>query len=195
MAARLLLRTWGLRQLRSLARESEAVRRCWSVIERMPAGLLSQPLRMTLGKIMYVRLKRAMRVQPEHPFLVQQQLQIARFIGSSMGGRRGEITRAAREDALQALGEFLELLDESRRADILREEEMLRCRERVIAARASLQLDHFRQAAIQAECLRQMPQAISYLRDALKSAESLQDRRAYREIREHLHDLETAAGF
>ena len=66
LVGRLLLRAWSLRQLKVLARESYAIRRCWSLLDQLPAELLTQPLRMTFGKIMYVRLKRARKIR-HHP--------------------------------------------------------------------------------------------------------------------------------
>ena len=86
LVGRLILKAWSLRQLKTLSRESLAIRRCWALLDQLPTELLTQPLRMTFGKIMYVRLKRAQKVRPEHPFLRDQQLQIAQLIGGHFDG-------------------------------------------------------------------------------------------------------------
>ena len=193
---RIALRAWSLHQLKVLAEESLAIRRCWSLLDQLPAEVLSQPLRMTFGKIMYVRLKRARRIRPHHPFLRDQQLQIAQLIGTTRGGRTRPLGPSDREEAMAALEGLRSVLAQGADRGIINELEQQRCAERLDEALTSLQLIHYRQAAEEAEHLQRIPQAIDYLRSALRSAEQLPAGDAERrEITRQLQALESAAGF
>lgn len=196
LIGRLILRAWSLRQLKILTRESFAIRRTWALLDQLPTELLTQPLRMTFGKIMYVRLKRAQKVRPEHPFLRDQQLQIAQLIGTRQGGRGEALTAKAREAALQSLQDLKVVLDESAADRIINELEHQRCALRLDEALSSVQLAHYKQAALEAEYLKRIPQAIAYLRSALDSADRLRTAEAERqEIHRHLQELEAVSGF
>lgn len=196
LGGRLALRSWSLRQLKTLAEESLAIRRCWSLLDQLPAEVLTQPLRMTFGKIMYVRLKRARRIRPEHPFLRDQQLQIAQLIGTTRGGRTRPLGDKDREEAMAALEGLRTVLSQSAVEGIINDLERQRCAERLDEALTSLRLIHYRQAALEAEHLQRIPQAIDYLRSALRSAEQLPAGDAERrEITRQLQALESAAGF
>jgi hypothetical protein len=187
------LRIWSLRQLRMLARESLALQRWWSVIAELPAELLTQPLRCTLGRIMYQRLKRARRVQPDHPFLRAQTLQIARLIGRTPRGDGRRLTGAAREQAIDALADLYRLLGESAAEKLISRAELIRCEADLAQTLTRLECTHYRQAALQAEALRRMPQAIEYLRSALQAAQRFgQDSAERREIEARLRILEAA---
>jgi len=191
LAARYGLRVWSLYQLKILARESHALQRWWAVIGELPAELLSQPLRCTLGRIMYQRLKRARRIQPDHPFLRMQLLQIARFIGRTPrdGGRR--LTGATRARAIGALTELHRLLGESAADKLISPVELVRCQVNVNRALTELEFAHYRQAALQAEFLRRIPQAIEYLRSALRTAQTFgNDSAQLREVEARLQALE-----
>ena len=193
LAGRYGLRAWGLHQLRILARESLALQRWWSVIAELPAELLTQPLRCTLGRIMYQRLKRARRVQPDHPFLRAQLLQIARFIGRTPRDDGRRLTGAAREDAIAALTDLYRLLGESAAENLITDADLVRCEASMSQALTKLEFTHYRQAALQAEFLRRTPQAIEYLRSALRTAQNFgQDSRERREIEARLRVLESA---
>jgi hypothetical protein len=193
LAGRYTLRLWCLRQLRTLALESLALQRWWAVIGELPAELLTQPLRCTLGRIMYQRLKRARRIQPEHPFLRAQLLQIARFIGRTPRDDGRRLTGAARQQAIDALTELHKLLNESAAEQLISNTDLARCESGVAQALTQLELAHYRQAALQAEYLRRIPQAIDYLRSALRTAQLLgQESVERREIEAHLRNLESA---
>jgi len=192
LAGRYGLRAWSLHQLRVLARESLALQRSWSVIAELPAELLTQPLRCTLGRIMYQRLKRARRVQPDHPFLRVQLLQIARFIGRTPRGDGRRLTGAAREQAIEALTQLYRLLGESAAEKLISQADLVRCEASVAQALTKLEVAHYRQAALQAEFLRRIPQAIECLRSALHTAQSFgQDSAERREIEARLQQLES----
>ena len=196
LVGRLILKAWSLRQLKTLSRESLAIRRCWALLDQLPTELLTQPLRMTFGKIMYVRLKRAQKVRPEHPFLRDQQLQIAQLIGTRQVGRGAALSARAREEALEALDGLKVVLDESAADRIINDLEHERCALRLDEALSSLQLAHYKQAALEAEYLKRIPQAIDYLRSALRSAERLSTAESDRlEIHRHLQELESVSGF
>lgn len=196
LIGRFVLKAWSLRQLKILSRESLGIRHCWALLDQLPAELLTQPLRMTFGKIMYVRLKRAQKVRPEHPFLRDQQLQIAQLIGTRQGGRIEPLNARAREEALEALQALKAVLEESAADRIINELEHDRCALRLDEALSSLQLSHYKQAALEAEYLQRIPQAIAYLRSALHSAEQLHTAETERqEIHRHLQELESVSGF
>jgi len=192
LAGRYGLRVWSVRQLRVLARESLALQRWWSVIANLPAELQTQPLRCTLGRIMYQRLKRARRVQPDHPFLRAQLLQIARYIGRTPRDDGRRLTGATREQTISALTELHRLLGESAAEDLISSTELARCEDSVSEALTKLEFTHYRQAALQAEFLRRIPQAIEYLRSALTTAQSFgRDSRECQEVEARLRILES----
>ena len=196
LVGRLALRTWSIRQFKILSQESFAIRRCWALLDQLPSDLLTLPLRMTFGKIMYVRLKRARKVRPDHAFLRDQQLQIAQLIGTTRGGRSRALDLRDREDAMEALEGLKQVLEESAAEGIVNDLEAQRCAERLDEALSGVQLAHFKQAALEAEHLKRIPQAMDYLRSALRSAEQLRTGEAERrEISRHLHELETVSGF
>lgn len=191
LAGRYTLRAWSLYQLKVLARESHALHRWWSVIAELPAELLTQPLRCTLGRIMYQHVKRARRVQPEHPFLRAQLLQVARFIGRTPRDAGRRLTGTTREKAIAALTELNGMLFESEARQMITRGEMARCAASVSQALTQLEFAHYRQAALQAEYLHRVPQAIEYLRSALRSAQAFgRDSTQCREVEARLQALE-----
>lgn len=193
LVARYLLRAWSLRQLRVLARESLALQRWWTVIGELPAELLTQPVRCTLGRIMYRRLKRARRIQPDHPYLRAQLLQIARFIGRTPRDEGRRLTGSDRAQAIEALNDLKRMLSESAAENLVPTGELARCERDVSEAVTRLEIAHYRQAALQAEFLRRIPQAIEYLRSALMTAQRVgQDSAERREIEARLQVLERA---
>ncbi|HEX7037097.1 MAG TPA: hypothetical protein VF210_15085 [Pseudomonadales bacterium] len=193
LAGRWGLRAWSLRQLRVLARESLALQRGWAVISELPAELLTQPLRCTLGRIMYQRVKRARRVQPDHPFLRAQTLQIARFIGRTPRSDGRRLTGAAREQAIDALSELYRLLRDSAHERLITRDELARSEQNIEQTLTRLEFLHYRQAALQAEALRRTPQAIEYLHSALNAAQRFgQDSVERREVEARLRILEAA---
>jgi hypothetical protein len=192
LAGRYVLRVWSLHQLRTLARESLALQQWWAVIGELPAELLTQPLRCTLGRIMYQRLKRARRIQPQHPFLRVQLLQIARFIGRTPRHDGRRLTGAAREQAIGALTELYKLLRESAAKKLISNADLMRCEASVSLALTQLEFVHYRQAALQAEYLQRFPQAIEYLRSALRTAQLLgTESTEQQEIEARLRSLES----
>ncbi|MFU8816679.1 MAG: hypothetical protein ACNA7W_15130 [Pseudomonadales bacterium] len=194
-AGRYALHAWSLYQLKVLAHESYALQRWWDVLGQLPAEVLSQPLRCTLGRIMYQRLKRARRVQPDHHFLRDQQLQIARFIGRTPGDDGRRLTGAARQQAMAALGDLKRVLDESVSDGLISQAELERCEAGVAQSLTALEFAHYRQAALQAEYLQRIPQAIDHLRSALRAAQRLGSNGAeQREIERRLRHLEAGAG-
>lgn len=194
MAGRHALQAWSLHQLKVLAHESYALQRWWEVLGQLPAEVLSQSLRCTLGRIMYQRLKRARRVQPDHPFLRDQQLQIARFIGRAPWDDGRRLTGTAREQALIALGDLRRVLDESAADGLISQVELDRCEASVAHSLTALEFAHYRQAALQAEYLERIPQAIAHLRSALGTAQRLGSNGAERrEIERRLRYLEATA--
>jgi hypothetical protein len=173
MAVRLALRAWSRRQLQQLMRDSEQLERWWQVIGELPAEVLSLSLRCMLGRVMYQRLKRARRIRADHPFLQSQQLQIARFIGRTPREDGRRLTGAAREQALGAVAQLEALLAQSVADGLTSRAERERCETTVFEALTTLEVAHCRQAALQAEYLRRLPQAVAYLRSALRAAETL----------------------
>ncbi len=193
LAGRYLLRAWSLYQLRTLARESHAIERCWSVIAELPAEVQTQPLRCTLGRIMYQHLKRARRIQPDHPYLRAQLLQIARFIGRTPRDEGRRLAGATRGTSMAALGELRRLLSENAAEGLISYAELTRCGLTVSQALVRLEFDHCRRAALQAEFLRRTPQAIQYLRSAMQAARRFgDDSSELREVAARLELLEAA---
>lgn len=173
-----LAAAWGLkaRSLRRNARFADECRtldRWWAAIDDLPAELQTQPLRLTIGRIMYQRLKRARRIHPDHPLLQDQPLRIARFIGRvpRYDGRR--VTGAAREQALAALNELKSLLAHSARDRLVSGADIARCEHNIDHSLCTLEFQHYRQAALQAEYLDRLPQAIDCLEAALRSVRHL----------------------
>jgi tetratricopeptide (TPR) repeat protein len=173
LAVRQMLRAWSLRALQRLADECLALERWWHAIDRLPAELQSQSLRLTLGRLMVQRLRRAQHIRPDHPLLREQSLRIARFIGRTppQDGRR--VTGPAREQAMATLADIRELLAECGRDRLVAVEEVERCERRVTDALAELEFQHYRQAALQAEYLQRIPQAIDCLKSALRCIDHL----------------------
>ncbi len=186
------LRAWSLYQLRTLARESHALERWWSVIAELPAELQTQPFRCTLGRIMYQRLKRARRIQPDHPYLHSQLLQIARFIGRSPRDAGCRLTGTTRQQAVAALTELHRLLTESAADRLISRAELSRCELGMAEALVRLEFEHYRQAALQAEFLNRTPQAIEYLRSAVRAAQRFgEDSDELHEVAARLQRLES----
>jgi hypothetical protein len=191
LVARYGLQAWSLYQLEVLAHESYALQRWWEVIAQLPAEVQTQTLRCTFGRIMYQRVKRARRVHPEHPFLRDQQLQIARFIGRAPGDDGRRLTGLAREQAMTALGDLKRALAESAADGLIGVAELERCEAAVARSLTQLEFAHYRQAALQAEYLDRIPQAIANLRSALRTAQLLGPGcREQREIERRLQTLE-----
>lgn len=167
------LRVWSLRQLARFADECRTLERWWAAIDDLPAELQTQPLRLTIGRIMYQRLKRARQIRPNHALLQEQPLRIARFIGRTprYDGRR--VTGAAREQALAALNELKSLLAESARDRLVSSTDIARCEHNIDHSMCTLEFQHYRQAALQAEYLDRLPQAIDCLEAALRSVRHL----------------------
>jgi hypothetical protein len=192
LAARHGLQAWSLYQLKILAHETDALQRWWGVIGQLPAEMLSQSLRCTLGRIMYQRLKRARRIRPDHPFLRDQQLQIARFIGRAPVSDGRRLTGMARAQTMVALGDLKRVLDESAADGLISQGELMNCEASVAKTLTELEFAHYRQAALQAEYLQRIPQAITHLRAALRSARVLRpDGAEQREIEHRLASLTT----
>jgi hypothetical protein len=177
--------------MKVLAHESYALQHWWGVIAQLPAEVLTQSLRCTLGRIMYQRVKRARRVQPEHPFLRDQQLQIARFIGRAPGHDGRRLTGVAREQAMAALGGLKRALHDSAADGLIDPLELERCEATVAKSLTELEFAHYRQAALQAEYLHRTPQAVAHLRAALRAAQLLgPNGTEQREIERRLQALE-----
>lgn len=194
LAGRCGVRAWGRYQLGVLARESQALQRWWAVIGELPVELLSQPLRNTVGRVLYQRLKRARRVQPDHPFLRVQILQIARFINRGARDQGWRLTGVTREKTVAAFAELHRLLDESAAERLISSTDLARCEASVAQALTQLEFAHYRQAALQAEFLRRTPQAIQYLRTAVRTASALgRDCREVREVEARLRTLEASS--
>jgi hypothetical protein len=194
LTARLALQAFSLYQLRVLTHESDALQRWWGAIGQLPAEMLSQQLRCTLGRIMYQRLKRARRIQPDHPFLRDQQLQIARFIGRTPASDGRRLTGMAREHARAALDDLERVLAESAADGLISGAELAACEAGVAKSLMELEIVHYRQAALQAEYLQRIPQAIGYLESALRSARALAPGSAeQREIEQRLQSLAAQA--
>jgi hypothetical protein len=190
-AGRRGLEAWGLRQLEPLARETEALLRCWAVIDRLPAEALPQSLRCTLGGIMYERLKRARRVHPDHPFLRDQQLQIARFIGREPTRDPRKVAGPA-PDPAAALDELRLMLAQSEAEGLLCDAERVRAESNVTRALTVMEISQHRHTALQAEYLRRIPQAVAHLRSALQAARALgPENREQRDIARRLQWLES----
>jgi hypothetical protein len=190
LAGRRGLDAWSLRQLGILTRESDALLRCWAVIDRLPAEALSQSLRCTLGRIMYARLKRARRVHPDHPFLRDQQLQIARFIGREPMSK-GHHIAGAPDEAAATLADLRLILDQGAAEGMVSEAERLRSETSVSRALTVVEIAAHRHAALQAEYLRRIPQAAAHLRSALHAADSLgRESQEQRDIARRLQSLE-----
>jgi hypothetical protein len=167
LLTRQVLLGWSLRQLTRFADEREALDRWWRAIAGLPAELQTPSLRVAIGRILYQRLKRARRLQPEHPSLRDQPLRIARFIGRAPRDDGRRLTGAARAEAMATLAELKRLLTDSARDRLASPEEIERCERTVAASLSALEFQHYRQAALQAEYLQRIPQAIECLRHAL----------------------------
>jgi hypothetical protein len=167
------LRGWSLRRLERLADELTALERWWRIIERLPAELQTQSLRVTIGRILYQRVQRARRIHPDHPTLREAALRVARFIGRTPRNAGRPVTGAARADAMATLADLKQLLVESARDRLISARQIDRCAHEVAASLAALEFQHYRQAALQAEYLQRIPQAVECLRAALGCAAHL----------------------
>jgi hypothetical protein len=167
LLTRLALRDWSLRRLARLADECDALERWWRIIERLPAELQTQSLRVTIGRILYQRVQRARRLRPDHPALRDEALRIARFIGRIPRDAGQPVTGTARARAMETLAELKQLLVESARDRLISSRQIDRCAREVAASLADLEFQHYRQAALQAEYLQRIPQAVECLQAAL----------------------------
>lgn len=173
VAIRQGVRAWSLARLGRLAAELDALGRWWRVVERLPAGLQTQSLRVTIGRILYQHVKQGRRIRDDHPVLREASLKIARFIGRTPRHDDHAAGGVGRAQIMRALMELSRLLEESARAGLIGRAEVERCERELNESLAALDFRAYRQAALQAEYLGRLPQAVACLRAALASAAHL----------------------
>jgi hypothetical protein len=159
LALRLALQSWERWQMSRLDRQGRLLERWWAVIAQLPADMLNDPLRRAIGGIMHQHLRRAQRLQPDHPYLRAQREHIARFMGQAPAGAprpRGE----QRVRALSAVKDFEALLDGVAPDRLVTQHDLVLCR--AAAARTSTELEFLQrqQSALTPEHLRRVTRAI-----------------------------------
>ncbi len=80
LLARQGLNALHARQVRGLVRDSQALQQWWDALGGLPAEVLTPSLRRTLARILDRHLVRARRLDPEHPWLLEQRARIDRFV-------------------------------------------------------------------------------------------------------------------
>lgn len=160
LGGRHALRLWGQRQIDRLARESGSLQRWWSVLGEVPESCLDAPVRRAIGSVLYRRLEWARRIQPNHPFLRTQRLQIARFIAAKPPLHAGPQTREERQRTIDALGTLLEMLQQAGDEHLIHGSELVTAEAGVSRRLTELEFVQRQHASLQADYLRRVTRAI-----------------------------------
>lgn len=153
------LHVWAQHQLNRLTRESAGLSRCWSIIGDLPATALTEPVRNALGALMQACLQRARRIQPDHPFLLNQQHRIERFVEEAPA-RAGRPSRAARQRAICALRELEQLLADPGSDRVVPKPDLVASRAAVSHQITEIEFLSDQGAVLQADYLRRVTRAL-----------------------------------